>query len=136
MVDLRVRANPGFRVPADDRPLLLVGNGTGLAGLRALLKARINAGHQRNWLLFGERSAAHDGFHAGELQAWRDDGSLQRLELVYSRAQPQRRYVQEALVEAAPEVRPWVAEGAAIYVRGSLRELGRASCRARGWQCG
>src|SRR3546814_794060 len=123
MVDLRVRANPGFSVPADDRPLLLVGNGTGLAGLRALLKARINAGHQRNWLLFGERSAAHDGFHTGELQAWRENGSLQRLELVYSRDQPQRRYVQEALVEAAAEVRQWVAEGAAIYVCGSLRGM-------------
>src|SRR3546814_10968462 len=61
MVDLRVRANPGFRVPADDRPLLLVGNGTGLAGLRALLDARINDGSPRHWLLFGERRPAHDG---------------------------------------------------------------------------
>src|SRR3546814_5360404 len=73
-------------------------------------------------LLFGKRSAAHDGFHTGELQAWRENGSLQRLELVYSRDQPQRRYVQEALVEAAAEVRQWVAEGAAIYVCGSLRD--------------
>src|SRR3546814_978865 len=83
----------------------------------------MNAGHQRNWLVFGERSAAHDGFHTGELQAWRENGSLQRLELVYSRDQPQRRYVQEALVEAAAEVRQWVAEGAAIYVCGSLRGM-------------
>src|SRR3546814_12463895 len=42
---------------------------------------------------------------------------------VYSRDQPQRRYVQEALVEAAAEVRQWVAEGAAIYVCGSLRGM-------------
>src|SRR3546814_13871933 len=77
MVDLRVRANPGFRVPADDRPFLLVGNGTGLAGLRALLKARINAGPQRNWLLFGERIAATDGFPAGELPDWRGHGEQQ-----------------------------------------------------------
>src|SRR3546814_17017655 len=83
----------------------------------------MNAGHQRNWLVFGERSAAHDGFHTGELQAWRENGSLQRLELVYSRNQPQRRYVQEELVEAAEEVRQWVAEGAAIYVCSGLRGL-------------
>src|SRR3546814_19007582 len=42
---------------------------------------------------------------------------------LYSRDQPQRRYVQEALVEAAAEVRQWVAEGAAIYVCGSLRGM-------------
>src|SRR3546814_12088348 len=83
----------------------------------------MNAGHQRNWLVFGERSAAHDGFHTGELQAWRENGSLQRLELVYSREQPQRRYVQEALVDAAAEVRQWGAEGAAVYVCGRLRGM-------------
>src|SRR3546814_11465331 len=79
MVDLRVRANPGFRVPADDRPLLLVGNGTGLAGLRALLKARINAGHQSKWLLLGEGSAAHEGFNTGELQEWWANGAYTRI---------------------------------------------------------
>src|SRR3546814_19425984 len=42
---------------------------------------------------------------------------------VYSRDQPQRRYVQEALVEAAAKVRQWVAEGAAIYVCGSPRGM-------------
>lgn len=122
-VDLRVRANPGFRIPPDDRPVLLVGNGTGLAGLRALLKARIAAGHHRNWLVFGERSAEHDGFHAGELDAWREAGLLQRLDLVFSRDQPQRRYVQHVLAEAASEVRQWVDVGAAIYVCGSLRGM-------------
>ena len=122
-VDLRVRANPGFRIPADDRPVLLVGNGTGLAGLRALLKARIAAGQHRNWLVFGERSAVHDGFHADELEAWRSAGRLQRLDLVFSRDQPQRRYVQHVLAGAAAEVRQWVDDGAAIYVCGSLRGM-------------
>jgi len=122
-VDLRVRANPGFRVPADGRPIVLVGNGTGLAGLRALLKARIAAGQARNWLLFGERNAAHDGFHVAELEGWRQAGLLQRLDLVFSRDQAQRRYVQHALEEAADELRRWVADGAAIYVCGSLRGM-------------
>jgi sulfite reductase (NADPH) flavoprotein alpha-component len=122
-VDLRVRPNPGFHVPADDRPVLMVGNGTGLAGLRALLKARIASGHARNWLLYGERSAAHDRFHIDELQAWQQGGALQRLDLVFSRDQPQRRYVQHVLEEAAEQVRRWVGDGAAIYVCGSLRGM-------------
>jgi sulfite reductase (NADPH) flavoprotein alpha-component len=56
----RVRRNSAFHAPEDERPLILIGNGSGLAGLRSLLKARIAAGHLRNWLLFGERNAAHD----------------------------------------------------------------------------
>src|SRR5690606_5068063 len=70
-IDLRVRANRNFHPPADARPLILVGNGTGLAGLRALIKARRGAGHGRNWLVFGERNAAHDWFCRDELEQWR-----------------------------------------------------------------
>ncbi len=37
-------SDSGFHAPSDGRPLILIGNGTGLAGLRSLLKARIHAG--------------------------------------------------------------------------------------------
>jgi thiamine biosynthesis lipoprotein len=40
------------------RPLILIGNGSGLAGLRGLLRARASQGGRDNWLLFGERNAA------------------------------------------------------------------------------
>ncbi|MBZ4039477.1 PepSY domain-containing protein [Novilysobacter selenitireducens] len=122
-IDLRVRRNPGFHPPAHDVPLLLIGNGTGLAGLRAVLKARIAAGHHRNWLLFGERTAAHDAFHAGELETWLREGRLQRLDRVFSRDQPTRRYVQHAVADAADEVGRWIADGAAVYVCGSLEGM-------------
>ena len=126
VVDLRIRENPAFHAPADDRPVLLVGNGTGIAGLRAVLKARIAGGHHRNWLLFGERSAAHDGFHRDELERWRDAGQLQRLDLVYSRDQPGRRYVQHLLGEHADEVRRWLGTDGTIYVCGSLEGMAPA----------
>src|SRR5690606_13434267 len=122
-VDLRLRANPNVHPPADARPLLLVGNGTGLAGLRALLKARIAAGHCRNWLVFGERQAAHDWFLREEIAGWLAQGRLQRLDAVFSRDTPARRYVQHALLDAADSVRGWVDEGASIYVCGSLQGM-------------
>ncbi|CAP43515.1 sulfite reductase subunit alpha [Bordetella petrii] len=122
-IDLRLRANSNFHPPADARPLLLVGNGTGLAGLRALLKARITAGHFRNWLVFGERQAAHDWFLREEIAGWLAQGRLQRLDAVFSRDTPARRYVQHALLDAADSVRGWVDEGASIYVCGSLQGM-------------
>lgn len=119
----RVRRNSGFHAPGDDRPVILIGNGTGLAGLRSLLKARIAAGHMRNWLLFGERNAAHDFYCRNELQGWLQDGQLQRLDLAFSRDQAQRIYVQDRLREAADELRAWIADGAAVYVCGSLQGM-------------
>jgi sulfite reductase (NADPH) flavoprotein alpha-component len=120
LVDLRVRRNAGFHAPADDRPMLLVGNGTGIAGLRALLKARMAQGHRRNWLVFGERHAHADRLHVDELEAWQAAGGLERLDLVWSREARGPRYVQDRLRVAADAVRRYVADGASIYVCGSL----------------
>jgi len=122
-VDLRIRANPNFHPPADDRPMLLVGNGTGIAGLRALLKAREAAGHRRNWLLFGERQRAHDAFFLDDIERWRRDGTLERDDLVFSRDGGEHRYVQDALRAAAPALRAWIADGACVYVCGSLEGM-------------
>jgi sulfite reductase (NADPH) flavoprotein alpha-component len=125
-IPLRIRANTGFHPPADDRPMILVGNGTGLAGLRSHIRRRIALGHRRNWLIFGERNAPTDTYYADELAAWRDRGDLERIDLVFSRDQTERRYVQHRLAEAAEEVRAWVAQGAAIYVCGSLHGMAPA----------
>ncbi len=122
-IALRVRSNRNFHAPDDDRPLILIGNGTGLAGLRALIKARLAAGHRRNWLVFGERNAAHDGFCREEIEAWRHTGMLARVDTVYSRDQAERRYVQHCLLEQAHRVQAWVDDGAAIYVCGSLQGM-------------
>ena len=122
-IDLRLRSNPGFHAPDPARPMILVGNGTGLAGLRAHLKARIAAGARRNWLLFGERSARHDRFHGEELDTWLRDGQLTHLDLVYSRDGGDLRYVQDALRARSERLRTWLNEGAAIHVCGSLEGM-------------
>lgn len=122
-IALRIRTNRSFHPPADDRPLILVGNGTGLAGLRAQLKARAAAGQRRNWLLFGERSARHDAFFADELATWQADGTLQRVDHAWSRDAGAPRYVQDALRAQGDTVRQWLADGAAIYVCGSLQGM-------------
>lgn len=123
---LRLRGNMGFHPPADAEPMILIGNGTGLAGLRSHLRRRVHLDHHRNWLIFGERNAATDSFYADELQAWLGGGELERLDLVFSRDQAEKRYVQDRLRECAEDVRAWVRQGAAIYVCGSLHGMAPA----------
>ncbi|MEE4072175.1 sulfite reductase flavoprotein subunit alpha [Pseudomonas viridiflava] len=122
-ISLRLRRNSSFHLPTEPIPLILLGNGTGLAGLRSLLKARIAQGRTRNWLLFGERNREHD-FHCGaELQGWLESGDLTRLDLAFSRDQAEKVYVQHLLREAAQDLRAWLDEGAAIYICGSLQGM-------------
>jgi sulfite reductase (NADPH) flavoprotein alpha-component len=122
-IALRVRSNSSFHAPAEDISLILIGNGTGLAGLRAHLHARVRADHSRNWLVFGERTQATDYFYREEIQRWQSDGLLQRLDLAFSRDQSERVYVQHRLRAATAELRQWVDDGAAIYVCGSLQGM-------------
>ncbi len=122
-IALRVRSNANFHAPRDARPLILIGNGTGLAALRALLKARIAAGHRRNWLLFGERHAAHDLLYRDEIERWVADGRIERADFAWSRDQAERIHVQQRMHEAADELQRWVDAGAAVYVCGSLDGL-------------
>lgn len=122
-ISLRVRRNSGFHLPVDPVPMILLGNGTGLAGLRSLLKARIADGQQRNWLLFGERNIAHDYHCQDELQGWLASGDLALLDLAFSRDQAEKVYVQDRLRESADVLRKWLADGAVIYVCGSLQGM-------------
>ncbi|HEY8976961.1 MAG TPA: sulfite reductase subunit alpha [Burkholderiaceae bacterium] len=111
------------------RPLILVGNGTGIAGLRAHLRARASragagpATRPRNWLVFGERQAAHDFHFRADIQAWQADGTLDRVDLAFSRDQAPRCYVQDRLRAQLALVRQWLDDGAAVYVCGSLRGM-------------
>src|SRR5690606_20137355 len=83
-VSLRIRSNVAFHAPAADVPLLLVGNGTGIASLRALIRQRIAEGRLRNWLIFGERNADRDFHFRDEILGWQADASLVRLDLAFS----------------------------------------------------
>ncbi|MBT2299750.1 flavodoxin domain-containing protein [Variovorax paradoxus] len=123
-VALRLRPHRNFRLEGNaQRPLILVGNGTGLAGLRGHLRARAAARQHDNWLVFGERNAQHDFLYRAEIEAWSAAGVLRRLDMVFSRDQPERLYVQHRLLQASEEVLEWIDRGAALYVCGSLKGM-------------
>lgn len=125
-VELTLRKHAAFRLGENaERPLILIGNGSGLAGLLSHIKARVEAGRSDQWLVFGERSPEHDAICNVQLQQWHQHGQLERLDCAWSRHPVQRRYVQDVLREQGQLLQSWVERGAAIYVCGSLRGMGQ-----------
>lgn len=134
-VPLSIRPHSGFRIAGNaHRPLLLIGNGSGIASLRAHMRQRIAQAAAQGrapadmpplWLVYGERQAACDRPFADETARWRAEGWLQREDRVYSRDGGRHRYVQHLLAEAADHVRAWVEGGGAIYICGSRDGMGR-----------
>ena len=122
-VDLQLVANPRFDAAPREAPCLFIGNGSGLAGLRSHLRARVQAGCRRNWLLFGERQRAHDTLCAEEIEGWQEQGFLERLDRVFSRDGDPHRHVQDRLRDASADLREWIAQGAILYVCGSAEGM-------------
>ena len=126
-VQARVRRNPGFHPPQDDAtPLILIGNGTGLAGLLAHLRHRAAHGGAAASLYWGERHSTCDDYHVEERRAFAERGILSRSRTAWSRDAGGHRYVQDAVAADARRIAEAVAAGAAIYVCGSVQGMAPA----------
>lgn len=119
-VALRIRTNESFHLIDDNRPIICIGNGTGIAGLMSLLHTRTRHDYTENWLIFGERQRACDFFYASTIEAWQTTGMIKRLDLAFSRDQEQRVYVQDIIRQNAAELLSWIERGAVLYVCGSI----------------
>ncbi|MEH3039414.1 MAG: sulfite reductase flavoprotein subunit alpha [Sphingomonas paucimobilis] len=124
IVQARVRSNPAFHPPAShDVPLILIGNGTGLAGLVAHLRHRAAQGGAPAHLYWGERHPAHDDLLADERQALLADHVLANQQVAWSRRPGGPRYVQDAVTADADRIRAAIDAGSAIYVCGSVQGM-------------
>lgn len=117
--------NEGFRLPADPAtPIVMIGAGTGVAPYRGFLAEReARAATGRNWLVFGNRSFEHDFLYQSEWLAWRRSGLLTRIDVAFSRDQPEKVYVQHRLREHGAELWRWLRDGAHLYVCGDAARM-------------
>jgi sulfite reductase (NADPH) flavoprotein alpha-component len=126
-VGVYVKPNRHFRLPEDgNRPIVMIGAGTGVAPYRAFIEDRVEDGAKgKSWLVFGERNFTNDFLYQLEWQEYLADGALSRLDVAFSRDQPEKIYVQQRLWEARADLNKWVEDGAHIYVCGDEKGMAR-----------
>lgn len=122
-----LKPNRHFRLPADgDVPVVMIGPGTGIAPFRAFLEHRRETGAKgKNWLVFGERTSTHDFSYQTELQEMEKDGVLSRIDVAFSRDQPEKVYVQHRLWEAREDLWTWLQDGASFYLCGDAATMAK-----------
>ena len=122
-----LKPNTHFRLPNDpERPVIMIGPGTGVAPFRGFMQERDAVGARgRNWLVFGHRNYTHDFLYQLDWQDLLKRGVLTRLDVAFSRDQPEKRYVQHTLWDARRELHAWVQDGAAIYVCGDANAMAK-----------
>lgn len=114
-----------FRLPEDDRSIIMIGPGTGVAPFRAFIQERVFKKQTNNWLFFGERNAASDFYFQQEFNAYQND-SLLKLTLAFSRDQEYKVYVQDKLYEHKNELYSWLKKEAILYVCGDAKQMAKS----------
>lgn len=114
-VNAFIRRNPQFRPQSGNRPVILIGAGTGIGPLAGF--ARTNDRHQPMYLYFGTRHPSVDALYSEEIAAWQAEGKLSGVHTAYSRA-VNPAYVQDILKADAARVGQLIAAGGQVLVCG------------------
>lgn len=128
-----------FRLPSDpSTPIILIGPGTGIAPMRALLQERSYMKLEKkldvgsNILYFGCKKRTQDYLYEDEIAQFQKDGVLTECHLAFSREQKQKVYVQNLLAENAKETWRLINDlGAYVYVCGGVKMGGDVSATLR-----
>jgi len=126
-VPVFVQTSHGFRLPSDtNKPVIMIGPGTGIAPFRAFLEERRATGAKgKNWLFFGDQQRKCDFLYQEQLEGMLAEGSLTRLDTAFSRDQAEKIYVQTRMIEHAKELWSWLEEGAHLYVCGDAKRMAK-----------
>jgi len=124
-VPVFIEHNEYFKLPADDSAnIIMVGPGTGLAPFRAFVEERSERGSSgKNWLFFGNPHFETDFLYQTEWLNHLKRGTLDRLDVAFSRDQAQKIYVQHRLLERSRLIFERLENGAYFYVCGDKERM-------------
>jgi sulfite reductase (NADPH) flavoprotein alpha-component len=126
-VRVYVKPNRHYALPADgNRPIIMIGAGTGVAPYRGFIEDRVETGAKgKSWLFFGERNYTNDFLYQLEWQDHLASGALTKIDVAFSRDQPEKIYVQHRLWQQRQEILAWLDEGAHLYVCGDEKGMAK-----------
>jgi sulfite reductase (NADPH) flavoprotein alpha-component len=123
-VEFYVHRNGQFRLPAEERDVIMIGPGTGIAPFRSFLAERDSRGASgKNWLFFGDQHFTTDFLYQTEIQDWVKTGVLTHINTAFSRDQREKVYVQHKMQARSAELYQWMESGAHIYICGAKEPM-------------
>ncbi|MBS0623032.1 MAG: hypothetical protein JSS62_00235 [Verrucomicrobia bacterium] len=109
------------------KPIIMIGPGTGVAPFRGFMQERLAQGAcSKNWLFFGERTSKGHYYYREEWELYAQKGHLQ-LDLAFSRDESSKVYVQDKMREKAASLWQWLHhEEGYLFVCGDAQNMAKA----------
>lgn len=115
-----IHPNGEFRLPEEDKDIIMIGPGTGIAPFRSFLAQRDAMGAVgKNWLFFGDQHFTTDFLYQTEFQSWLETGVLTKMNVAFSRDGKEKVYVQHKMLQEGALMYAWLEAGACLYICGS-----------------
>lgn len=119
-----IQQNDHFRLPANDKKIIMIGAGTGIAPFRSFIEQREETGATgESWLFFGEQHFVTDFLYQLEWQRYLKEGVLTKMTVAFSRDQQEKIYVQHRIEENGEAFYRWLEEGATIFICGDEKHM-------------
>jgi sulfite reductase (NADPH) flavoprotein alpha-component len=119
-----IHPNNQFRLPDEDKNIIMIGPGTGIAPFRSFIAERDATGASgKNWLFFGDQHFLTDFLYQAELQSWVETDALTKIDIAFSRDQEEKIYVQHKMMNKGDEIFEWLQAGGYVYVCGAKEPM-------------
>jgi sulfite reductase (NADPH) flavoprotein alpha-component len=114
-----------FQLPADDKNIILIGWGTGIAPFRAFISERAaKQSPGKTWLIFSEENRITDFYYQTELQNWLQEGVLSKLQVAFTKSVSIPKTVADIITAHKNEILRWLEKGAHLYISGLKEPTG------------
>lgn len=119
-----IQQNDHFRLPEEDKKIIMIGAGTGIAPFRSFVEQREETeATGESWLFFGEQHFVTDFLYQLEWQRYLKEGVLTKMTVAFSRDQEEKIYVQNRITENGEEFYQWLEDGATIFICGDEKHM-------------
>ncbi len=119
-----ISPNNNFRLPEEDKDVIMIGPGTGIAPFRSFLWERdSNGASGKNWLFFGEQHFITDFLYQTEIQNFVETSLLTKIDTAFSRDQQEKIYVQHKIQKKGAEFFEWLEAGGYVYLCGAKEPM-------------
>ncbi len=125
-LEMFLHSQKSFQLPPDEKDVIMIAQGTGIAPFRSFLAERdTNGATGRNWLFFGEENRVTDFYYQSEIQKFADVGTLQQVNPVFETNTSQPGKLAEKVTQEAEGIWKWIQKGAYVFISGEKEPTGK-----------